>query len=64
MCKSISHPHVAPGWGCCCGTYNGIARLTCWDCGHDRCDDVVVDVQVKTNLDGARKLLKAIEETS
>lgn len=30
------------GWTCCrCGTYNGLHRPACRDCGHDRCDIVI-----------------------
>jgi hypothetical protein len=40
-CQAISHPNIAPGWGCCnCRTYNGERRDICKSCKHQRCDYV------------------------
>lgn len=39
-CKTINHPNIMPGWGCCmCRTYNGIQRKQCKQCGHECCVD-------------------------
>lgn len=38
-CSALSHPSLAPGWGCCnCRTYNGDQREACKVCQHKRCD--------------------------
>jgi hypothetical protein len=37
-CSKLSHPNLAPGWGCCsCNTYNGIQRHECKNCKHIAC---------------------------
>jgi hypothetical protein len=34
-------PHVFMGWGCCqCRCYNGLQRLKCRSCGHERCPGI------------------------
>ena len=52
-CEAITGSHVMPGWGCClCRGYNGIQRLYCRHCGHQRCDTVVL-----MPVDGPGKLV-------
>lgn len=36
-CKFTATSYVMPGWGCCqCKVYNGMQRLQCKHCGHER----------------------------